>query len=129
LIVVVAAFNIISTLVMVVADKTKEIGILKSMGLQAAEVQRVFMLQGIVIGIVGSALGAAGGLLLTWALDRFQFVRIPAEVYFIDHLPVALDWVEITIILVASLTISFLATIYPARQAAALFPVEAIRHE
>jgi lipoprotein-releasing system permease protein len=129
LIVVVAAFNIISTLVMVVADKTREIGILKSMGLRAEQVQKVFMLQGIVIGIVGSVLGAAGGLLLTWLLDRYQFVQIPGEVYFIDHLPVAFDPLEIAIILGTSLLISFAATLYPARQAAALFPVEAIRHD
>jgi lipoprotein-releasing system permease protein len=129
LIVIVAAFNIISTLVMVVTDKTREIGILKSMGLKARQVQRVFMIQGLVIGIVGSVLGATGGLLITWVLDRYQLIRIPGDVYFIDRLPVAFDIVEISIILMASLLISFLATLYPARQAARLFPVEAIRHE
>src|SRR5690606_10869981 len=114
LIVIVAAFNIISTLVMVVADKTREIGILKSMGLRSEQVQRVFMLQGLVIGVVGSVLGAGGGLLLTWLLDRYQFVHIPGEVYFIDRLPVAFDPVEISVILGTSLVISFLATLYPA---------------
>src|SRR5215218_6316401 len=83
LIVVVAAFNIISTLVMVVTDKTREIGILKSMGLRAAQVQRVFMLQGIVIGLVGSCLGAISGLFVTWLLDRYQFIKIPGDIYFI----------------------------------------------
>jgi lipoprotein-releasing system permease protein len=129
LIVIVAAFNIISTLVMVVADKTREIGILKSMGLKAPQIQRVFMLQGIVIGIVGSLLGASAGLLITWLLDRYEFVRIPGDVYFIDRLPVAFDPLEIGMILGASMVISFVATLYPARQAARLFPVEAIRHE
>jgi lipoprotein-releasing system permease protein len=129
LIVVVAAFNIISTLVMVVTDKTREIGILKSMGLHSKQVQRIFMLQGVVIGVIGSLLGAIGGLTLTWLLDRYQFIQIPGDIYFVDRLPVAFDPLEIGIILVASLTISFLATIYPARQAARLFPVEAIRHE
>lgn len=129
LIVVVAAFNIVSTLVMVVTDKTREIGILKSMGLQARQVQRVFMLQGIVIGLIGSALGAAGGLILTWALDHYRFIRIPGDVYFIDYLPVALDPVDLAVILAASVAISFVATIYPARQAARLFPVDAIRHD
>ena len=129
LIVVVAAFNIISTLVMVVTDKTREIGILKSMGLRAAQVQRVFMLQGIVIGLVGSVLGAIAGLVVTWLLDTYEFIKIPGDIYFIDRLPVAFDWVDITTILSLSLVISFLATIYPARQAAKLYPVEAIRHE
>jgi len=129
LIVIVAAFNIISTLVMVVTDKTREIGILKSMGLRSRQVQRIFMLQGVVIGTVGSLLGAAGGLFLTWMLDRYELIRIPGDVYFIDRLPVGFDPVEIAVILVSSLTISFLATIYPARQAARLFPVEAIRHD
>ncbi len=129
LIVIVAAFNIVSTLVMVVTDKTREIGILKSMGLKASQVQRVFMIQGLVIGLVGSALGAAGGLFLVWLLDYYEFVRIPGDVYFIDHLPVAFDALEIAIILGASLLISFAATLYPARQAARLFPVEAIRHD
>jgi lipoprotein-releasing system permease protein len=129
LIVIVAAFNIISTLVMVVTDKTREIGILKSMGLKASQVQRVFMLQGVVIGTVGSVLGGAAGLFLVWLLDTYEFIRIPGDIYFIDRLPVAYDPVEIGIILGASMAISFLATIYPARQAARLYPVEAIRHE
>jgi lipoprotein-releasing system permease protein len=129
LIVVVAAFNIVSTLVMVVKDKTREIGIMKSMGLRAAQVQRVFMLQGVVIGTVGSGLGAAGGLLLTWLLDRYKFIHIPGDVYFVDRLPVAFDWADIALILFLSTVISFLATLYPARQAARLFPVEAIRNE
>jgi lipoprotein-releasing system permease protein len=129
LIVIVAAFNIISTLVMVVTDKTREIGILKSMGLRASQVQRVFMLQGVVIGLVGSVLGAIAGVFVTWLLDRYQFIRIPGDIYFIDRLPVAFDWVDIGTILLLSLVISFLATLYPARQAARLYPVEAIRHE
>lgn len=129
LIVVVAAFNIISTLVMVVADKTREIGILKSMGLKSSQVQRVFMLQGIVIGVIGSFLGAAGGLLLIWVIDTYELIKIPGDIYFIDRLPVSYDGYEIGVIIFASLFISFLATLYPARQAARLYPVEAIRHE
>jgi lipoprotein-releasing system permease protein len=129
LIVIVAAFNIISTLIMVVTDKTREIGILKSMGLTSRRVQKIFMLQGLVIGVVGSTLGAAGGLVLTWVIDRYELIKIPGDVYFVDHLPVAWDPVDVLVILISSVAISFVATLYPSRQAAALLPVEAIRHE
>jgi lipoprotein-releasing system permease protein len=129
LIVVVAAFNIISTLVMVVTDKTREIGILKSMGLTSKQVMRVFVLQGVVIGAIGSALGLAGGLFLVWLLDRYQFISIPGDIYFIERLPVALQAGDIGLIMALSVVISFLATLYPALQAARLMPVEAIRHE
>jgi lipoprotein-releasing system permease protein len=129
LIVVVAAFNIVSTLVMVVTDKTREIGILKSMGLTSRRVLKIFMVQGLVIGVIGSTLGAAGGFLVTWVIDRYELIKIPGDVYFVDHLPVAFDPVDVVVILLASVLISFLATIYPARQAAGLLPVEAIRHE
>lgn len=129
LIVVVAAFNIVSTLVMVVTDKTREIGIMKSMGLKAAQVQRVFMLQGLVIGTAGSALGAIVGLVLTWMLDRYEFIKIPGDVYFVDRLPVAFDPVDVGVILLSSTLISFVATLYPSRQAAGLLPLEAIRDE
>lgn len=129
LIVIVAAFNIISTLVMVVTDKTREIGILKSMGMTAPRVLRIFMMQGLVIGVVGAAMGTAGGLLLVWLQERFQLIRIPGEVYFVDLLPVALDPVDMSVILIGSVLIAFFATVYPARQAARLLPLDAIRHD
>src|SRR5690606_7295129 len=129
LIVLVAAFNIISTLIMVVTDKTREIGILKSMGMTDARVLRVFVLQGLTIGLIGTVLGAIGGLGLVWVLDRYQLVKLPGDVYFIDTLPVALDPLDMALILVVSVVIAFAATIYPARQASRLQPVEAIRHE
>jgi lipoprotein-releasing system permease protein len=129
LIVVVAAFNIVTQLIMVVTDKTKEIGILKSMGMTDRTVLRVFMLQGLAIGLIGTALGAVGGLALVWLLDRYNFIEIPGDVYFIDKLPVALDPVDIGLILILSVLISFIATIYPARRASRLLPVEAIRHD
>ena len=129
LIVVVAAFNIISTLIMVVADKTREIGILKSMGMTDRMVLRIFMLQGITIGLVGTALGALGGYVLSTVIDRYELIQLPGDVYFIETLPVVLDPVDFVTIGGASILISFLATIYPARQASRLLPVDAIRHD
>jgi len=129
LIVLVAAFNIVSTLIMVVADKTREIGILKSMGLTRRAVLRIFMLQGVAIGLIGTAMGALGGLGLVYVLDRYQLIELPGDVYFVETLPVALDPLDFAMIVSLSVMIAFIATIYPARQASRLLPVEAIRHE
>lgn len=129
LIVLVAAFNIISTLIMVVADKTREIGILKSMGMTNRSVLRIFLLQGLTIGAIGTALGTVGGLVLVWLIDRYDFIRLPVDIYGIPTLPVALDAMDVGLIVVLSVLVAFAATILPARQASALAPVEAIRHE
>jgi lipoprotein-releasing system permease protein len=129
LIILVAAFNIVSTLIMVVADKTREIGILKSMGMTDQRVLKVFVLQGLTIGLIGTTLGVLGGGFLVFLLARYEIIKLPGEVYFTDTLPVALDPVDLTLIVVLSVLISFAATIYPARQAARLLPVEAIRHD
>jgi lipoprotein-releasing system permease protein len=129
LIVIVAAFNIVSTLVMVVVDRTSEIGILKSMGMTDGQVLRVFMLQGITIGVLGTALGTGLGLTLSWMQHRFQLIQIPPEVYFIERLPVSVNPIDVFLIIVGSLLIAFLATLYPARQASRLQPVEAIKHD
>ena len=129
LIVVVAAFNIVSTLVMVVVDRTREIGILKSMGMTDRMILRIFMIQGLSIGIIGTTLGTMLGLLLAWVLDTFEIITIPAEVYFVEKLPVSIHPTEIGMIVGVSLVIAFLATIYPALKASQLQPVRAIRHE
>ena len=129
LIVVVAAFNIISTLIMVVTDKTREIGILKSMGMTDGRVLKIFMYQGLAIGLIGTALGTLGGIALVELLDRYQFITLPGDVYFLDTLPVALEVGDVLLILLLSVSIAFAATIYPALQASRLLPVEAIRHE
>ncbi len=129
LIVLVAAFNIISTLTMIVMDKTKEIGILRSMGMKSRAIRRVFILQGILIGTVGTVLGLGAGLAAVWALARYRFISLPGDVYFIDTLPVSVEPVSIAAIVLASLAISLIATAYPAAQAARMTPVEAIRYE
>lgn len=129
LIVIVAAFNIVSTLVMVVSDRTAEIGILRTMGMTQAGILRVFVLQGVWIGVIGTLVGTTVGVGVSWALDRFQLIKIPGDVYFVNYLPATMDPVDISLIVVASVGISFVATIYPARQASRLQPVDAIRHE
>ena len=129
LIVLVASFNIVSTLIMVVTDKVREIGILRTMGLTAKDITRVFVLQGVVIGIVGTALGTALGLILSALLDRYEFITLPGDVYFVDRLPVDVNVPDVLVIVLASLAISLLATLYPSKRAADYTPVEAIRHE
>ena len=129
LIVLVAAFNIVSTLTMVVADKTKEIGILKAMGMPARSIRRIFFAQGLVIGVVGTALGLVLGFGAALALDKYQFIKLDAQVYFIDHLPVSTQPMDVMWIIIASIAIAAIATVYPSVQASRLYPIEAIRHE
>jgi lipoprotein-releasing system permease protein len=129
LIVLVAAFNIVSTLTMVVADKTKEIGILKAMGMPAKSIRRIFFAQGLVIGVVGTALGLILGFSGALALDKYQFIKLDPQVYFIDHLPVSTQPADVLWIVLASIAIAAIATVYPSVQASRLFPIEAIRHE
>jgi lipoprotein-releasing system permease protein len=129
LIVLVAAFNIVSTLTMVVADKTKEIGILKAMGMPARSIRRIFFAQGLVIGVVGTVLGLVLGFGAALALDKYQFIKLDAQVYFIDHLPVSTQPMDVMWIVIASIAIAAIATVYPSVQASRLFPIEAIRHE
>jgi lipoprotein-releasing system permease protein len=128
-IMVVAAFNIVGTLTMVVADKTREIGILRAMGLTSTSVARVFLLQGAVIGLIGTAAGLVLGLAVSYVVDKSGWVRINPAVYFIDHLPVHVEAMDAVIVVIASLAIAVLATLYPSRSAAGLTPVDAIRHE
>jgi len=129
LIVLVAAFNIVSTLTMVVADKTKEIGILKAMGMPARSIRRIFFAQGLVIGIVGTVFGLLLGFGAALALDKYQFIKLDPTVYFIDHLPVSIQPMDVMWIILASIAIAAVATVYPSVQASRLFPIEAIRHE
>lgn len=129
MIVLVGSFSIITTLVMLVMEKTKDIAILMSMGATAENIRRVFMLQGSIIGAVGTALGYALGLPVSWALGRYQFIKIPSDVYPMDYLPIRLAFTDVAVVGATALVLCFLATLYPARQAAGLKPAEALRHE
>ncbi len=129
LIVMVAAFNIVSTLVMVVADRTREIGILKSMGMTDRRIQKIFLLQGVWIGAIGTLVGAALGVAIGLFLKRYPLISLPASVYTLDRLPVRIDPLEVGMIVLLSIAVSLAATLYPSRQAARMDPVEAIRHE
>jgi lipoprotein-releasing system permease protein len=129
LIVLVAAFNIIATLIMIVMEKRKDIAILKCMGATNRSIARIFMLKGAIVGTVGTLLGVAGGYAGCWVLARYQFVELPKDVFYVSTLPVRVYGENFLLVALASVTICLLATIYPARQAAGLAPVEVIRYE
>ena len=129
LIVLVAAFNIIATLIMVVMEKRKDIAVLKSMGATGSAISRVFIYKGLLIGVVGTLMGTLLGWVGCWLLDRYEFIELPKDVFYVSTLPVKIYAENFFIVGVASVIICLLATIYPARQAARLAPVEVIRYE
>ncbi len=137
LIIVVAAFNIISSLIMLVKDKNRDIAILRTMGATRGMILRIFFLSGATIGVVGTAAGVGLGLAFALNIEAIrQFIQgltgtqlFAAEIYFLSHLPADVDWSEVTAVVIMALGLSFAATIYPAWRAARLDPVEALRHE
>ena len=137
LIVLVAGFNIICTLIMVVMEKTKDIAILKSMGASAKSIMKIFMLQGVIIGGIGTLLGTVLGLTVAWNIgpitrfieNLFGFKILPGDVYYLSELPALVNYEDVAIIVAGSILVSLLATIYPARNASKLDPAEAIRYE
>jgi lipoprotein-releasing system permease protein len=128
LVVLVAAFNIVSTLIMVVMEKTRDIAILKSMGATSGSIMRIFMYEGLVIGLTGTLLGVLGGLTLCEILSRYQFIELP-DVYPISTLPVKVLPFDVGLIAFAAVLITFLATLYPSYQAAKIDPAVALRYE
>jgi lipoprotein-releasing system permease protein len=129
LIVVVAALNIIASLILLVMEKHRDIGILKTMGASARSVMAVFMMQGLIIGIVGTAVGALGGCALSIVFDRYRLISMPADVYQVSYLPFKLVVGNIAAIVASAIAVCFVATLYPSRQAARLDPAQALRYE
>jgi lipoprotein-releasing system permease protein len=129
LIVLVAAFNIVSTLIMNVIEKEREIAILKTMGATNRGIMSIFMIQGTLIGLAGTAIGLFSGYVIGYLLNTYELIKLPADVYYLSHLPVKMNFSDFISVCTSAVVISFLATLYPAWQASRLNPVEAIRYE
>lgn len=129
LIILVAAFNIVGTLIMVVIEKTRDIAILKSMGATRRSIMKIFMIEGAVIGLVGTLLGLLGGYTLCTLLATYKFIELPSDVYYISTLPVRMNPLDVALIAVAAIVITLAASVYPAWQASRFDPAEAIRYE
>ena len=129
LIVMVAALNIVASLILLVMEKHRDIAILKTMGASARSVTIVFMLQGLLIGIAGTAIGAAAGYAASYVLDRYKLIRVPVDVYQVSHVPFTVLPLDFVLVIGAAILICFVATIYPSRQAAKLDPAQALRYE
>ena len=134
---IVAAFNMISGLIMLVQDKTKDIAVLRTMGMSRGAIQRIFLMSGLTVGVVGTLAGFALGLLFCENIDAIKtFLEglsgrelFSAEIYFLSHLPAKVDMSEVTMVVVMSLALSLLATLYPSYKASKTDPVEALRYE
>jgi len=129
LIILVAAFNIVGTLIMVVNDKNKDIAILKSMGARSLSIMKIFVLEGLIIGLIGTAIGIMGSFLLANLQNHYQIISLPPDVYYISHLLIKITPRDLILVTVSAISISLLATIYPSWQASKLDPAEALRYE
>lgn len=129
MVVLIGSFSIVTSLVMLVMEKTRDIAIMMSMGATRSMIRHIFMLQGTIIGLVGTLLGYGMGLTLGWALRKYRFIKLPENVYTLDHLPIIITLSDVLIVGASAMLLCFLATLYPARQAARLVPAEALRYE
>lgn len=129
LIILVAAFNIVGTLIMVVMEKRRDIGILKSMGAQASSIMKIFVYQGLFAGLIGAALGLISGYAFCWSQIKYKWLSIPGDVYIVNSLPMRMQSIDFVMIALAAVVLCFLATVYPAYKASKLDPIEAIRDQ
>lgn len=129
LIVLVASFNIVSSLIMIVMEKAREIAILMAMGATSRSVMSIFMIHGLIIGIIGTVIGVAGGYMLCLLLKTYRFINLPPDIYYLSYLPVRMSLFDFVVVPLSAIVISFLATIYPSWHAARLNPVEPLRYE
>jgi lipoprotein-releasing system permease protein len=129
LIVAVAALNIVASLILLVMEKTRDIAILKTMGASSKSITMIFLLQGTIIGVIGTIIGAAGGATLAYFLDRYRVIKIPSDIYQVSYLPFHLLPGDFAAVVIGAVLVCFLATLYPSRQAARLDPAQALRYE
>jgi lipoprotein-releasing system permease protein len=129
LIVMVAALNIVASLVLLVMEKTRDIAILRTMGAPAWLIRRIFMYQGLTIGLIGTGAGTMLGLIVCWVFDRFQLIQLPGEVYQITYLPFRVELFDVIVVVLSAVLVCFVATLYPSRQAGRIDPAEALRNQ
>ena len=129
LIVAVAALDIVASLILLVMEKTRDIAILKTMGASSRSITLIFLLQGSIIGTIGTVVGAIGGTVLSYLLDRYRVITIPSDIYQVSYLPFKLLPTDLAAVVVGAIVVCFLATLYPSRQAARLDPAQALRYE
>ncbi|TAK16563.1 MAG: FtsX-like permease family protein [Acidobacteria bacterium] len=129
LVVLVAALNIVASLVLLVMEKTRDIAILRTMGAPARAIRLIFMLQGLIIGVVGTFAGAVLGLGVSYLADRYHWLTLPGDVYQITHVPFRIEPLDVTLVLISAIVVCWIATIYPSRRAGQLDPAEALRYQ
>ncbi len=129
IVVLVAAFNVVSNLIMLAVEKTQDIGVMLSFGVERGQVGGIFLTVGLVLGGLGTVIGGVLGALLAWLLEKYKFIQLSAEIYNMDHLPAVMSWGDVVLISAASMVITLLATLYPAWRASRLDPLEAIHYE